>query len=255
MCHGLNILKCSGFLFIVFVLSIPLQLVQADNSYGFNLDEGVNILQKEKLRLQYNKRYQQQQLQQRRKLNQQHATASKRVATQPARKPAHRPTPVVKRAPVTQQNAAVGGCTDCFSPSSATSSSHQPNRRVAVPEADSLFLAATNGDVSSIGRLLSQGVNVNAMNSERETALHMAAARGHYSALIYLINHGANINARTTKNWVPLHHAVRFRHANIANYLLKHGSSATIRTSDGVTAIDMARRVRDQRMLNILGAR
>ncbi len=253
MRHGLNNIQWSGLLPVIFVLSIPLQLAQADNSYGFNLDEGVNIMQKEKLRLEYNKRYQQQQ---RQKLKQKHAlVTNRRVIIRPVNRSAHRPAPVVNRAPVTQQNAAVGSCTDCYSPSSASPSASQTKRRVAVPEADSLFLAATNGDVSTIGRLLSQGVNVNAMNSERETALHMAAARGHYSALIYLINHGANINARTSKNWVPLHHAVRFRHANIANYLLKHGSSATIRTSDGMTAIDMARRVRDQRMLNILGAR
>ncbi len=252
MQHGLNINKCSMSFLIIFMLSVPLHLAQANSSYGFNIDEGVNILQKETLRLEYNKRYQQQQRQKQKRAV---ASATKRLAPQPVNRPAHRPAPVVKPAPVNQQNAAVGSCTDCYTPSSASSSAPQKNGRAAIPEADSLFLAATNGDVSSIGRLLSQGVNVNAVNSERETALHMAAARGHYSALIYLINHGANINARTTKNWIPLHHAVRFRHANIANYLLKHGSSATIRTSDGMTAIDMARRVRDQRMLNILGAR
>ncbi len=249
MFHGINIIKCSGLLLAASLLSAPLQDTQADNSYGFNMDEAVNIMQKEKLRLQYNRRYQQQHKQKR-------TRASRRVTPQKAHQPAQRRTSISHA----RQATSPGGCTDCYNPSSArpltpTGSTHTPVARVAVPDSESLFLAATNGDVSSISRLLSQGVNVNAMNSERETALHMAAARGHYPAVIYLINHGAQVNAHTIKNWVPLHHAVRFRHANIANYLLKHGSSAFARTSDGISAIDMARRAKDQRMLNILGAR
>ena len=240
MFHGINIIKCSGLLLAASLLSAPLQKTQADNSYGFNMDEAVNIMQKEKLRLQYNRRYQQKHKQKRRR-------TSRRVTPQKPHQPAQRRTSVSHA----RQATSPGGCSDC----TRTGSTHKSVARVAVPDSESLFLAATNGDVSSISRLLSQGVNVNAMNSERETALHMAAARGHYPAVIYLINHGAQVNAHTIKNWVPLHHAVRFRHANIANYLLKHGSSAFARTSDGISAIDMARRAKDQRMLNILGAR
>jgi len=129
----------------------------------------------------------------------------------------------------------------------------QPQR--PAPEADDLFMAAVSGNNGQIGRLVSQGLNINIANAERETALHMAAARGHYSTVIYLIHNGAHVNARTVKNWIPLHHAVRFRHANIANYLLQRGSSAGARTSDGLSAIDMARNVNDQRMLSIMGAR
>jgi len=134
---------------------------------------------------------------------------------------------------------------------------HQPQKQPQqpAPEADDLFMAAVNGNNGQIGNLVSQGLNINVANAERETALHMAAARGHYSTVIYLINNGANVNARTVKNWIPLHHAVRFRHANIANYLLQRGSSAGARTSDGLSAIDMARNTNDRRMLSIMGAR
>ncbi len=125
----------------------------------------------------------------------------------------------------------------------------------AIPHIDQLFDAASNGSVQSITRLLQQGLNVNATTPERETALHMAAAKGQYAAAIYLINHGANIHARTVNNWLPIHHAARFRHANIANYLLRRGSSPHARTSDGLSAIDMARAVKDQRLLGLFGAR
>jgi len=130
----------------------------------------------------------------------------------------------------------------------------QPATKAPIPDVEELFEAATYGNVNQITRLLQQGINVNAANSERETALHMAAANGRYPAVIYLLNHGANINARTIKNWTPIHHATRFRKANIANYLMKKGASPYTRTSDGLSAIDMARTLHDQQLLRVLGA-
>lgn len=126
---------------------------------------------------------------------------------------------------------------------------------VAAPEAEDLFAAANAGNVNQLRTLLSQGLDINISNRERETALHMAAARGHYSAVIFLVNNGAYVNAKTVKNWIPLHHAVRFRHPNILNFLVKHGSSAYSITSDGLTAVDMAKNVNDYRLLSILSAR
>ncbi len=117
---------------------------------------------------------------------------------------------------------------------------------------DILFDAASRGDVPMIRSLLNQGMNTNAGNAERETALHMAAAKGHFSAVIYLINHGADMCSRTVTNWLPIHHATRFGHTQIANYLKQRGSSPYARTSDGLSAIDMAKENRDQRMLAIL---
>ena len=120
---------------------------------------------------------------------------------------------------------------------------------------DSLFDAASRGDVGAIGKLLRQGMSVNVANAERETALHMAAAKGHYSAVIYLLNHGANINSRTVNNWLPIHHATRFRHAQIAHYLKQRGASPYAKTSDGMSAIDMAKANRDLRILGVFGVR
>lgn len=135
-------------------------------------------------------------------------------------------------------------------------SQSQPYQPAAfVPERQDLFDAANAGNVQQISKLLSQGLDVNTYNRERESALHMAAARGHYQAVIFLVKSGAYVNAPTVKNWIPLHHAVRFRHANIANFLMQRGSSPQARTSDGLTAVDMARNNRDYRLMSIMGAR
>lgn len=125
----------------------------------------------------------------------------------------------------------------------------------AAPDREDLFNAASAGNIQQIGKLLSDGLDVNVSNVERETALHMAAARGHYEAVMFLVRNGAYVNAPTIKNWIPLHHAVRFRHPNIVNFLIQRGSSASARTSDGLSAIDMAKNNRDYRLLSIMGAR
>jgi len=140
---------------------------------------------------------------------------------------------------------------------SQNTSLNQPSQQtpLVVPEREDLFDAANAGNIQQISKLLSQGLDINLYNRDRETALHMAAARGHFEVVMFLVKNGAYVNAPTVKNWIPLHHAVRFRHANIANFLIQRGSSAQARTSDGLTAIDMANNNRDYRLLSILGAR
>jgi len=123
-----------------------------------------------------------------------------------------------------------------------------------IPDAEDLFDAANRGDINTISRLLSEGININVANQQKETALHMAAARGHYSTVIYLIKNGANPFVRTVKQWLPIHHATRFRHANIARYLMQRGLSPRFKTSDGYSAIDMARTNNDRALLSIFGA-
>lgn len=124
-----------------------------------------------------------------------------------------------------------------------------------APEREDLFNAASSGNISQIRKLLSQGLDINVSNNERETALHMAAARGHFETVRFLVGNGAYVNAPTVKRWIPLHHAVRFRHANIVNFLIERGSPAYARTSDGLTAVNMASNNKDYRILSILGER
>lgn len=164
-------------------------------------------------------------------------------------------TPVRKKASIKRPRSVVRHIPQAPRRAAPPIKHSQQAAKAPAPDADSLFDAATNGNVQQIGLLLRQGININIANNERETALHMAAARGHYSAVIYLVSHGANIHSRTIKNWLPIHHATRFRHANIANYLKQRGSSPHARTSDGLSAIDMARTIGDRRLLGVFGVR
>lgn len=154
-----------------------------------------------------------------------------------------------------QQNNVQGDVQNVSMNESYQQEQYQQESAPIAPEREDLFSAASAGNIQQIRKLLSQGLDVNVSNNERETALHMAAARGHFQAVLFLVNNGAFVNARTVKNWIPLHHAVRFRHANIVNFLIQRGSSGHARTSDGLSAIDMADNNRDYRILSLMGAR
>lgn len=127
-----------------------------------------------------------------------------------------------------------------------------PAKPVARPNPKALHAASLRGDLRTVQRLVKERVDVNYVNSDRETALHMAASRGHLPIVIFLIKSGANMNARTTKNWIPLHHAVRFNRQNVANYLMAKGSPANYQTSDRVNSMDIALAMRNQRMISLV---
>ena len=154
-----------------------------------------------------------------------------------------------------QQNAQIQQNQSQYEPQNVSSNQPYDPAPVVSPERQDLFDAANAGNIQQISKLLSQGLDINVSNAQRETALHMVAARGHFEAVMFVVRSGAYINAPTVKNWIPLHHAVRFRHPNIVNFLIKRGSSAQARTSDGLSSIDMARNNSDYRLLSIMGAR
>ncbi|MFE5735683.1 ankyrin repeat domain-containing protein [Streptomyces celluloflavus] len=58
---------------------------------------------------------------------------------------------------------------------------------------DQLAQAASDGDATAAGRLLKKGVVVDALNSDRCTALELAVRRGHSDVVRLLIEAGANL--------------------------------------------------------------
>ena len=64
-------------------------------------------------------------------------------------------------------------------------------------------IAARNGNIATVRRLLGQGVNVNA-RSGHKTALSWAALGGHHNIVKLLINKGAKIHTKDERNMTPL---------------------------------------------------
>jgi len=131
-------------------------------------------------------------------------------------------------------------------------SNARPPAKPKRPDPRQLLAASLRGDLRTVQQLVKQRVNIHYANSDRETALHMAASRGHLAVVIFLIQSGANMNARTVGNWIPLHHAVRFNRQNVANYLMAKGAPAYYKTSDGLSSLDIAKAVRNQRLISLV---
>ena len=76
-------------------------------------------------------------------------------------------------------------------------------------EKDQFLSAAAAGDMDTVVRLVSMGVNVDTADENHLTALHYAAMNARTKVLEFLIDSGADVNATDTKGgFSPLHWAV-----------------------------------------------
>ncbi len=73
---------------------------------------------------------------------------------------------------------------------------------------DEHSLGSEEESIDILGRLLNAGIDVNAMNTAHETALHGAAARGADKVVAFLVAHGAALDATDAAGRTPLHSAM-----------------------------------------------
>jgi ankyrin repeat protein len=88
--------------------------------------------------------------------------------------------------------------------------------------------------------------------AEKDTALHSAAQRGHREIAELLLENGADVNATNRWGQTPLHYAVVFQHAEAVEVLLGAGAYPDVRMLDGSTAHDLASKVKDARLAEML---
>ena len=74
----------------------------------------------------------------------------------------------------------------------------------------SFFKAAANGDVMAVNGFMSAGINVNAKNSDDDTALTASAARGNAKVVEALLRGGADVNLKGRSGWTALPDASAF---------------------------------------------
>ncbi|KAH7320141.1 hypothetical protein B0I35DRAFT_451045 [Stachybotrys elegans] len=105
-----------------------------------------------------------------------------------------------------------------------------------------LAMAASNGDVEKVDRLLSGTakafVDVNAPDEDGTPPLIYASCFGHESVVQALIEAGADVNKQDRNQWSALMWAMTNRHKGIAKLLLDNGASSEQKTSSGRTAFD-----------------
>ncbi|KAI9812353.1 MAG: hypothetical protein M1832_000441 [Thelocarpon impressellum] len=105
-----------------------------------------------------------------------------------------------------------------------------------------LNMAASNGDVARIGRLLGGKakafVDVDAPDEEGTAPLIYASCFGHEDVVAALLEAGAKVDKQDRNRWSALMWAMTNRHKAIAKLLLDHGASPEVKSSSGRTAFD-----------------
>jgi hypothetical protein len=106
----------------------------------------------------------------------------------------------------------------------------------------SLNMAASNGDVARIQRLVNgkakNFVDVNAPDDEGTVPLIYASCFGHQEVVAALLDAGALVDKQDRNQWSALMWAMTNRHKAISKVLLDHGASPDIKSSSGGTASD-----------------
>jgi DIL domain/Ankyrin repeats (3 copies) len=106
----------------------------------------------------------------------------------------------------------------------------------------SLNMAASNGDVARIQRLVNgkakNFVDVNAPDDEGTVPLIYASCFGHQEVVAALLDAGALVDKQDRNQWSALMWAMTNRHKAISKLLLDHGASPDIKSSSGGTASD-----------------
>ncbi|XP_073263200.1 uncharacterized protein [Populus alba] len=111
-----------------------------------------------------------------------------------------------------------------------------------TPEtADALLEAARYDDIEDIASLASSGASLDSKDSlGRTAALHMAAANGHLDIVEYLISQGVDLNSANKEKNTALHWACLNGHIEVVKNLILAGSSLGFLNSHERTPMDEA---------------
>jgi len=127
------------------------------------------------------------------------------------------------------------------------------NARKNIKPIDTELLKATEkNNIEEIGRALSEGANVNSLNTKRYGALHIAAKLGDVELLSYLIEAGVNLNLKGPLSKTALFIASEEGHHNVVKELMQSGADTSIRNNLGITPIAIAKMKKHTAVVGLL---
>ena len=103
-----------------------------------------------------------------------------------------------------------------------------------------LLVAASNNAYLVIPGLLSHGADVSRVDKSSISALHFAVFKSNYQVIKMLLSYKANVNAVDQKLSTPIHYAVSIGHIEIIDLLASHGADLNIQNDLGQTPMHAA---------------
>jgi len=103
-----------------------------------------------------------------------------------------------------------------------------------------LRLAAGTNNNEQIERLLANGINPNAADEHKRTALHISASKGYAKCVDILLQAGANPNVKDLLGNTPLHLAACTNHIEVVTLLLRAGTNVAELDNNGRTPVQLA---------------
>ncbi|MEC7356921.1 MAG: ankyrin repeat domain-containing protein [Verrucomicrobiota bacterium] len=103
----------------------------------------------------------------------------------------------------------------------------EKENEVKISGKKTIHEAANEGDIETVKKRLSSGVDVNIKNKAGGTLLHAAAVKGRVEVIKLLISKGANINTQNNGGLTPLSLALNRKHSETVDLLRKHGAKTT----------------------------
>ena len=102
--------------------------------------------------------------------------------------------------------------------------------------------AAEKGDVSLVESMLQEGLPVDCVNRDDQTALFRAAWNNKTDVIRLLLQQGADVNKPDHVGDTPIHGATFMNSTEAIAMLIDHGASINITNDEGEKPIDLAHR-------------
>ena len=117
---------------------------------------------------------------------------------------------------------------------------------------DDIHISSLYGDISSIQKLLENGVDINEKDFLNRTPLMYAAEDENLETIKFLIEKGANINEIDIKNETALIIALKNDNLETAKILIEYNADTSIKNEDCKNAYDIAKERQLEEIVKII---